>query len=552
MAERTNFLIGYGERLSADLAPPVAGAPKKHPYSFAEARRRLAPKIIQTVEELEELPDEVCPRDQAVALVTLHPTYLAKSYYPAELLTNYRLETIGSRARAVSPQKWTKKKPPESAVTSELFVAGSRSHFRHLAAEIGRLSESEPSADDLIKIEDFRTQPVEEKLKPLRSHEKEPLLEVVLHARPVRADAFILDGFAAYLDTLGIRLDRGSRRFFAEGLCFLPLRAPQEIAPEIVKYSFLRLAREMPRLRQFRPVARAMPGFTPFTCRLPKEGPIDRDLRVAVFDGGVRTDAKIDPWVNRKTTKNIGVAVPEFQNHGTAVTSALLFGPLQDGVTPERPYAAVDHYRVLDTDTMKDNQGELYSVLERIQDVLESRPKYDFVNLSIGPDLPIEDNDVHAWTAVLDQLFSDGLTLPAIAVGNSGELDWASGNARIQTPADCVNALSVGGCDRMGASWKRAPYSSIGPGRSPGIMKPDGIAFGGSSREPYWVLHAESPGAAIPVTGTSFAAPTALRTAIALKAHFGKLLTSRRCCCIARTMGVTTRPKWAGGAFPRT
>jgi hypothetical protein len=525
MAERGNLLIGYGERLSSDLAAPVAGAPKRHPYSFLEARRRLAPKIAETVDELDELPDEVCPRDQAVALVTLHPTYLAKSYYPAELLNTYGLETIGSRAREVSPQKWTKKKPPESAVTSELFIAGSRSHFRDLAAGVGRLSEAASGAEDLIKIEDFRTQPPEEKLKPLRSREKEPLLEVILHARPVREDAFILDGFEAYLDTFGIKIARDTRRFFAGGLCFLPLRVPHEVAAELVKYSFLRLAREMPRLRQFRPVARATPGFAPFACRLPKEGPIDSDLRVAMFDGGIKSDAKLDPWVSRKKTKNIGAPVTEFQNHGTAVTSALLFGPLQDGVTPDRPYAAIDHYRVLDAHTMKDDQQELYTVLERIQDVLESRPKYDFVNLSLGPDLPIEDNDVHAWTAVLDQLFSDGQTLPAIAVGNSGELDWPSGNARIQTPADCVNALSVGGCDRMGAGWKRAAYSSIGPGRSPGIMKPDGLAFGGSSRELYWVLNAQSPGAAMPITGTSFAAPTALRTGIALKAHFGKLLT---------------------------
>jgi hypothetical protein len=76
MAERGNLLIGYRERLSSDLAAPLAGAPKRHPYSFVEARRRLAPKIAETVDELDELPDEVCPRDQAVALVTLHPTYL--------------------------------------------------------------------------------------------------------------------------------------------------------------------------------------------------------------------------------------------------------------------------------------------------------------------------------------------------------------------------------------------------------------------------------------------------------------------------------------------
>jgi hypothetical protein len=406
-----------------------------------------------------------------------------------------------------------------------LYVAGARRRFEQFARDIDRLQETAAGANDLIKIEDFRTQPAEEKLKPFRSQDKEPLLEIVLHAQPVVEDAFILEGFEAYLATLDVNLNLDRRRFFAEGLCFLPLRVPRELASEVVKFSFLRTAREMPRLRQFRPVARATPGFSPFACRLPTEGPIDRDIRVAVFDGGVKADANLDSWVSRKETKGIGDPVPEFQNHGTAVTSALLFGPLQDGVTADRPYASVDHYRVLDANTLKDDQEELYSVLERIQDILDSRPKYDFVNLSLGPDLPVEDNDVHAWTAVLDQSFADGLTLPAIAVGNSGERDWPSGNARIQTPADCVNALSVGGCDRIGTGWKRASYSSIGPGRSPGIMKPDGLAFGGSSKEPYWVLNAENPGAAMPITGTSFAAPTALRTAIGLRTHFGKLLS---------------------------
>ncbi|MGH9588639.1 MAG: S8 family serine peptidase [Acidobacteriaceae bacterium] len=525
MAKRNNYLIGYGERLASDMAAPLGGASKKHPYTFSEAHRRLAPRIHAAFEELVELPDELCPKDQAVALVTLHPAYLAKSYYPAELLRNYRLETIGSRSRTVSPAKSTRKKPVNSAVTSELFVAGTRGHFKEFVSGVDRMRSSAPAADDLIKIEDFRVQSAEEKLKPFRSDDEEPLLEVVLHAQPVRQDAFILDGFEAYLRSLDIKPDLDRRRFFAEGLCFLPLRVPREVAPEVVKYSFLRVAREMPRLRQFRPIVRATPGFSPFACRLPKDGPVDPDIRVAVFDGGVRSDAKLDPWVARKKTKNLGDAVLEFQSHGTAVTSALLFGPLQNGVTADRPYASVDHYRVLDAETRKDDQAELYTVLERIQDVLESRPHYDFINISLGPDMAIEDDDVHAWTAVLDQLFAHGMTLPTIAVGNTGEEDWPSGNARIQTPSDCVNALSIGGCDRVGSGWKRASYSSIGPGRSPGIVKPDGLAFGGSSKEPYWVLNAEKPGSAMPITGTSFAAPTALRTALGLRAHFGNVLT---------------------------
>jgi hypothetical protein len=525
MAERTNFLIGYGERLASDVVVSPSGGPKSHPYTFSEARTRLLPKVKKATDELEHLPKELCPGDQAVALVTLHPTYLAKSYYPGDLLKSYGLDTVGSQSREVSPEKWSIKKPPASAITSELFVAGPRQQFAQLAHDIERVREESPVGKDLIKIEDFRFQPFGEKLKPLRSRDPEPLLEVILHAQPVPEDQFILEGFEAYLETLDLTLNLDKRRFFAEGLCFLPLRVPREVVQDVVKFSFLRLAREMPRLRQFRPVARATPGFTPFACRLPKEGPLDKDIRVAVFDGGIKEDAKLDLWVTRKETKNLAAPVPEFLNHGTAVTSALLFGPLHDGTTSDRPYASVDHYRVLDENTQKDDQQDLYSVLERIQDVLDSRVKYDFINLSIGPDLPVEDNDVHAWTAVLDQLFSDGQTLLTIAVGNSGERDWPSGNARIQTPADCVNALAVGSCDRTGNGWKRASYSSIGPGRSPGIMKPDGLAFGGSSKEPYWVLNAENPGAAMPITGTSFAAPTALRTAIGVRTHFGKLLS---------------------------
>ena len=41
------------------------------------------------------------------------------------------------------------------------------------------------------------------------------------------------------------------------------------------------------------PVARATPGFSPFASRLPTHGPADRDIRVAVFGGGVTADGKL-------------------------------------------------------------------------------------------------------------------------------------------------------------------------------------------------------------------------------------------------------------------
>jgi len=523
MAEKQNFLLGYGERLVEKLAPPPTNPSKAHPYSLEEARTRLSPKVLSASKALASLPPEACPNDEAVALLTLHPAYLAKSYFPIELLRAIGVEAVGSRSRDVTPQKWTRKQSPKSTVTAELYVAGPRSNFAALGQFVARISDATPVAADLIKVEDFRAQAPKDRLKALNSDAKEPLLEVVLHAKPIPAFDFVIEGFEEYLDQFNVTLDL-DRRIYAEGLCFLPVRVPVDVVNEVVKFSFLRVAREMPRLRQFQPITRAVPGFSPFSCDLPTQGALDRETRVAVFDGGISKNTNLDPWVHRRRPPKMSKSVAEFRRHGTAVTSALLFGPLEDGQTAPRPYAAVDHYRVLDDKTEQDNQEELYSVLLRIRDVLQSR-QYEFVNLSIGPDLPIEDNEVHAWTSVLDQLLASGRILAAIAVGNGGERDKTLGYHRIQTPADCVNALSIGASNRTGTTWRPASYSSVGPGRCPGVVKPDALAFGGSSREPFWVLGTQNPPSAVPVRGTSFAAPNALRTALAIRAHFGPVLT---------------------------
>lgn len=97
--------------------------------------------------------------------------------------------------------------------------------------------------------------------------------------------------------------------------------------------------------------------------------------------------------------------------------------------------------------------------------------------------------------------------------------------ARIQPPSDCVNALGVGACDSRSGEWKRASYSCIGPGRCPGFVKPDIVAFGGSYKEPFWVLDSTNIGTATAQQGTSFAAPNALRVGIAARAHFGPILS---------------------------
>jgi hypothetical protein len=309
------------------------------------------------------------------------------------------------------------------------------------------------------------------------------------------------------------------RRLHAGSLCFLCLKAPRDVIEDLAEFSFLRVLRQMPQLRLLEPVLR---GATPSVgkVKLPAEKALDPQVRVAVFDGGLPPNSPIATWVTLHEPTGIGKPLAAFVEHGLQVTSSVLFGHLDPGVVVPRPYAHVDHYRVLDEDS--GNDADLHDVLRRIRDVLDTSPTYDFVNISLGPALSIEDDDVHAWTAMLDERLADGLTVATVAAGNNGESDADSGLNRVQVPGDSVNAMSIGACDSTDERWARASYSAIGPGRSPGLIKPDFVAFGGSQRQPFLTLTPDSR--IIGVCGTSFAAPYTLRSGTGVRAHFGSTL----------------------------
>ena len=115
--------------------------------------------------------------------------------------------------------------------------------------------------------------------------------------------------------------------------------------------------------------------------------------------------------------------------------------------------------------------------------------------------------------AVLDNLLSRNSTLTAMAVGSDGESDAETGLDRIQVPSGCVNAIGIGACDSTEADWQRAPYSSVGPDRSPRIIKPDLVGFGGMVDRPFVVLSHELDPRLAATAGTSFAAPCVVRMA---------------------------------------
>lgn len=519
MAKR-NFLLGYGENLTERVV--ISGRPveKRKPYEVSEAIHRLAPMVVHVSAELDRLPADACPGDQAVAILRLHPEFLAKSYFPEKLLETVGVEAVGSRPNRVRPEKSTRAGKPAEFLTTDLFIAGSRSRFRRWAGDLSEWSEDHDGAVELPRVEEFRAPHSEDRLRGVTQKSGEILLETVLHAAVGRRGNPILEAFVEFARRRDAEVDI-DRRIYAGGLCFVPVRAAVKKLRELADFSFLRVARPMPVLRPFAPVVRSFAGPTQFPCKLPKEGPLNPNIRAVVVDGGLPKSHPFAPWVRARDAAGTGIEHPAYVGHGAAVTSALLFGSLTKGEAPERPYCFVENVRVLDEDSGDDE--DLFDVLKRVQDVLLNG-KYEFVNLSIGPDIPVEDDDVHAWTAVVDELLSRGDVLASIAAGNGGERDEVLGYHRVQVPADCVNALGVGAADSAKKRWKRARYSSQGPGRSPGIIKPDVLAFGGCGSEPFWVVNSKKAGETTHVAGTSFAAPAALRMGIGVRAHFGDVL----------------------------
>ncbi len=516
-----NFLLGKGERLTEDIEIRSGGGPKKQPYTFGEAHKRLMPMLGQAVSDINDLPADACPQDQAILSLTLHPEYVAKSYFPSKLLNEIGMTVAGSRPRKLTPVKLSGKRRSHEIATTELFTLASRSAIRTWSNNFPNWNEFHRSAKDLIAIEAITTPKPIEKIKVALSDSEVRSLEVVLYASEIQARNRILKEFASFLEFRGIPNEFG-RRFFAKGLCFLEIEAPMERIEEIATFAVVRAVRPMPKLRIPNPAVRStnLPTTLP---QFPDEPPVSNSVSVAIFDCGIPKNHPISRWVNLYEFPGMVSASRELESHGVAVTSAALFGHINSPQAILSPYSTIDHYRVVDEDPDQ-NPLELYEVLDRIESVLLAN-FYDFVNLSIGPRLPIEDDEVHAWTAVLDEHLARYSTLTTIAVGNDGESDSLLELDRVQVPSDCVNALAIGACDSPGAIWQHASYSSVGPGRSPGLMKPDLVDFGGVYDFPFSVLSSDLTPKLTATCGTSLAAPSVLRVAIGVRTHLGRSLS---------------------------
>ena len=516
MANR--FIIGRGEVLTYEIPAPKSFGVKVHPYSLDEAKKILIPEIKEIASSVEKLPALSCPEDIAVIKMTLHPSYIAKSFFPSGLLRAIALRSVGSRNVKITPRKDTSKHSLEQRETTQLFVAGPREYLAQFPAYALQLQANTKEALEFSEIEILSVMTSADRIKST-SNSGINVYEVGLHLIPDSSVESLRKSFTAYCKQCGF-IARYNYEFQVGGLLFVPVEGDASGVDALAQFTLMRLIRPMPTLRNVRPPTRGQSISVGFT--LPGSQPLSNEPSVAILDGGLPDQHVLAPYIgNYFKSDHTASDVTGYLEHGLGVTSALLFGPIEPGEQARRPYSYVDHYRVLDQLSDEEDPYELYRTLGHVEEVLLSR-QYQFLNLSLGPDLSIEDNDVHAWTAVIDTLLSDGETLLTVAAGNNGERDQILEFDRVQVPADCVNALAVGATNRTNKSWARASYSARGPGRNPGRRKPDVVAFGGSAKE---YFHVTVPGIRPELSaamGTSYSSPYVLRTAVGIRAILGE------------------------------
>tara|TARA_R100000935_G_C2839819_1_gene170322 strand:+ start:4341 stop:6542 length:2202 start_codon:yes stop_codon:yes gene_type:complete len=508
---KSNFLIGNGESLVTKITANSGSGDKAHPYDFDERAEHLSPIIKEVMGEIDSLPSTACPDDEAVIAITLHPSYLARSYHPSGLLRELGLRQVGSRESSITPLRSVRKTPITK--TTELFIAGPRRSLHQLMPLQGR-EQTDVFREDFRKIEDVRALG-SERLRGSNLRGVGIPLEVVLHIAGDGQDGErIYLGFEDWCEEIGVEVlsDR-----MVGGLAFINARADDDTLENLTKFPFLRLARRMPSL-SFRPVAlRSNTTEESFDIDIKHNSPLADRARVAILDGGLPNNHPFGNLVSSMAPATIGSANIDGLRHGTQVTSAALFGPLEDGQLLPQPYAAIDHWRVVDDEG---DDFELTQTLDRIINILEDGD-YDIANLSLGPDMALEDDDVHIWTSSMDAIAAKNGTIIVCAAGNNGLDSAAAGHNRVQPCSDGVNVLAVGARDRDGPGWARADYSAVGPGRSPGRIKPDCVAIGGTAIDPFFAI--SDHGVASGTMGTSFAAPTVSRLATGLKTTFTRL-----------------------------
>lgn len=497
-------ILYNGEAYSQPVIKKSGGQEKSLPMSFDEAKSSMLNQINKTREAIRTIePDSRLPNEFIISL-TMHHDFSAKSYYPDTLFDSdtekFGLNEIGSRIQKVEEiVDRDGEKALETKSSKMFFLRATEKSLDNLERKLKSLEQTLPKnfQNDIRKISAFGLQEKDDKVMGFQKGWNNGRIEAILH--PFDQDyGLAMEFFLEKLDSAGVNLSEIKYKEYPSGVTFISLPGNIEVINEIAGFNPLRAVHPL-EMRSLPEISRAYgvndgPQIPRFTMKSP--------ITVGVIDGGLNLN---NPYVKNYVESQISVAgtpLKSYKNHGTQVSGAILYGPLNNYTktdTLPEPLVSVKNFGVLSDLTDPD----LYDAIDAIEKIVPANKDIRVYNLSLGPRGPILDDNINRFTYSCDMLSHEYEVLFCVAVGNDGDVE---GYDRIQSPADSVNCLGVGAFTKDDNGIKRAPYSCVGPGREGGKMKPDIMAFGGCSNRPIHLV-AEKVGERVLSTGTSFASP---------------------------------------------
>lgn len=169
-----NMLLGYGETLTGEVKVKKGNGPKNKPYTYEENAPVIMRELQGVLKSMDALPDAVMPNGEAVAKITLHPAFLAKSYFPVLLFKKFSLHSVGSKSVKVKPRKVVegRGKPKDEFSSACIYVSGKVKGFLALynALNSDRLNKGEKK--EIITFEAISFFNPDDKIKSIEPSKK--------------------------------------------------------------------------------------------------------------------------------------------------------------------------------------------------------------------------------------------------------------------------------------------------------------------------------------------------------------------------------------------
>ncbi|RPD44871.1 S8 family peptidase [Hymenobacter sediminis] len=244
------------------------------------------------------------------------------------------------------------------------------------------------------------------------------------------------------------------------------------------------------------------------------------NVKVAVIDSGVQANKNLLTDLVSEAYDYTSTGLGDAFAHGTLVASRIIFGDdiLSSLVTGQlEPICKVIDIKVFGIRPDGNMQGPTIQGLASIlQDIIPKIYKQAKIfNLSLGLQIPIEDNSISLVAHLIDFFSRKYDILFVIASGNiidpvgSHPDQFGHPSARICTPAESILGLTVGSVTKKHDDTsicrqnQLSPFSRVGPGADRG-MKPELVAHGGNLSAG-WATNPDIGAYGLNETGTGFA-----------------------------------------------